>query len=774
MDELGTIGSIASIVALALTIGGIALRCLRSRQETHKIPICRYYVQGNVFTDRTESLEQLTSSVRAGKRVINVYGQRGIGKSALLKYYCDMVNKLLERKNVRQDGSKFRSNVKEAYYIELSGFASSDFGSQIANVALRDKDASWNDFLDRVSRRARRKKVLVVFDNVNNAALARQIESIISGCLACSDNVIVVVGSIEELALLSMDDLSQVETIPLDLFNEGDLFDFAEKNGRNISEAMLSQILDFSSGLPVFISLLLENSAEGLSPISYTSSRMKEYLCRILDDLGEEDRRLALHIGLLSASRPILPISLLDELACSYTQDSLIRLESSSLLELNGDEGTIRMHELIKNLICQIGQNETSIIKGILEYYTDRGMVYEQAYYLILLGDDQREHDICHAIDAAIEEENYSFLLLLGEHYKLFQDFSRRPRNGLSEESFLSIIYGYVEGLLGVGNYPAAREVVDKCKISTRKPDSEMQFRLSLSTAKLYQLENNYTESIATFGILLEESRNDARFSCHEAKCLWGIAHSMRHMGSDYVTALEYYDQSSNVGSRAGQYGIVLNNLREKMPVLLLLERFNEAKCLMEDINALLKTIPIDTCLPERISLKRAEATYLRVTDESMGIKSLYLTESALEDYKKLNKRLQYDAYFEIGEFYRLSGKYALACKNYRKGLVFSRKNKDQNMESFCLVALVLTAMADGKTPDNDIVTDMANLLPDIQRHKLLVNSALMKGSIAIARDMPADGDDITTLEASGYAAAANLFRRPSLRAFRDTSLFLM
>ena len=95
-------------------------------------------------------------------------------------------------------------------------------------------------------------------------------------------------------------------------------------------------------------------------------------------------------------------------------------------------------------------------------------------------------------------------------------------------------------------------------------------------------------------------------------------------------------------------------------------------------------------------------------------------------------------------------------------------------MESFCLVALVLTAMADGKTPDNDIVADMANLLPDIQRHKLLVNSALMEGAIAIAQGMPVDGDDVIALETSGYAAAANLLRRPSPRAFRDTSLFLM
>ena len=45
--------------------------------------------------------------------------------------------------------------------------------------------------------------------------------------------------------------------IELPTFNEDDIFDFAQRNSKSISSEYFKKILDFSDGLPIFVSLLL-------------------------------------------------------------------------------------------------------------------------------------------------------------------------------------------------------------------------------------------------------------------------------------------------------------------------------------------------------------------------------------------------------------------------------------------------------------------------------------------------------------------------------------
>lgn len=104
-----------------------------------------------------------------------------------------------------------------------------------------------------------------------------------------------------------------------------------------------------------------------------------------------------------------------------------------------------------------------------------------------MLNYENRNSEIIRVIEKAIDGEKYSFLLLLGEHYKLLYDWNNQ-RSGIESKTFLYVIYGYVSGLIGVGNYPAAREVIDTCRISANNLETILQFRFSLLTAQLYHL----------------------------------------------------------------------------------------------------------------------------------------------------------------------------------------------------------------------------------------------------------------------------------------------
>ena len=169
------------------------------------------------------------------------------------------------------------------------------------------------------------------------------------------------------------------------------------------------------------------------------------------------------------------------------------------------------MHELFRNYIVKKYNNEKDIIGLIYNYYNHDNRVFEKTYYLLMLNYENRNSEIIKAIKNAIDGEKYSFLLLLGEHYKLLYDWNNR-RSGIEPKTFLYLIYGYVSGLIGVGNYPAAREVIDTCRISANNPETILQFDFSVLTAQLYHLQNEYDLSIETYNILLNNIGENESF----------------------------------------------------------------------------------------------------------------------------------------------------------------------------------------------------------------------------------------------------------------------
>lgn len=772
--ELSTIiQTAAAAVTIIATISGALwgiIKVIRNR----KLRITSYYISRGVFADRDTSLDDLALKFQGGAKVINVYGKRGIGKSAFLRFFCDCVNHKIGRENLgrKVHVKKIQKLKGKAFYFHLSGDGARSIDEQIISQ-IPWLGSTLIEIANTLSRNIKRQKIFIVLDNINNAGLSKEIEGIIDIFLAHSANYRIVVGSIEKQPLLNIMDIHQFGHIELPAFNEADIFDFATRNSKSISSEYFKKILDFSDGLPIFVSLLLNNDVTVLSSITYDKDRMDNYLGRIIDDLDNTLCLIAQYIGFLSVTKPIFACRDLKEFDIDLPNGCFEKLENCSLIEFDSKAQTIKMHELFRDYICRRFCSRTDIIQRIYEYYCRMGQLYEQIYYLIMIENKARDKTIIRGIENAIQEENFAFLLMVGEHYKRLYDWNPVISN-MSEETFLSVVHGYLEGLIGVGNYPAAREVIDKCKISARTPKTDLQFRFSMLTAKLYHLQNNYEESIGVYSILLKDAQQNEAFGKYEAKCLWGIAHSYRHQGKELDLAIEFYNESIRVAKRLNRKSEIIRAMREKLTILMCRGKKNAAKKLYRKIITAIRGLPEDSYFGTRASFLKSKAQYLAVIDGSHYSLQYEILSKVLADYKLQRKRLQYNLYFQIGEYYRRLKKINLAKENYEIALSFSKKNLDHNLETLSQIALKICDICSNSVDQQSAEADMINCIEICQQFDLNTNKLLAEMLLAYIQGINVDGSVVSEFIRLGYKGGINACRKMRCDSLHQLDLFLM
>lgn len=565
-----------AVFGVLATIAGTiwaSVKATKSFFKNKKVELNTYYIARGVFSDRLGSLNELQRAVNSNARIINVYGKRGIGKSAFLRFFCDSVNHKLNRLN-KNKRKRLKIGKGIAIYIELSGYGNISITDQILS-SVSTKDITFAQYIEELlSKTLHKKKIYIVLDNINTNALGKEIEAIVDILFSHSPKFCVIVGSIEKQPFINFINDNIIEYMQLNTFDENDIFDFAENNDCDIPPNMIQKILSFSQGLPIFVSLFLKNNGEHLS---FSGERIDKYMERIFDDLSPQSKQISLFIAFLSITNAVIKLQLLQYFICSISENDLEELRNSSLIEYDTINVTIKMHELFRNYIVKKHNNEKDIIGLIYNYYNYDNKVFEKTYYLLMLNYENRNSEIIKAIKNAINREKYSFLLLLGEHYKLLYDWDNQ-RSGIESKTFLYLIYGYVSGLIGIGNYPAAREVIDTCHISANNPETTLQFEFSLITAQLYHLQNEYDLSIETYNILLNNIGGNKSFQKYEAKCLWGIAHSLRHKGYDWDGAIDYYNRSIEVAIRLGRESEVLKSMMEKLNIYMLQNKEEDCK----------------------------------------------------------------------------------------------------------------------------------------------------------------------------------------------------
>lgn len=326
-----------------------------------------------MFSDRLGSLNELQRAVNSNARIINVYGKRGIGKSAFLRFFCDSVNHKLNRLN-KKTRKKLKIGKGIATYIELSSYGNASIVEQILNT-VATKDVTFAQYIDELlSKTLRKKKIYIVLDNVNTNALGKEIETVVDILFSHSPKFCVIVGSIEKQPFINSINENIIKYVQLNTFDENDIFDFAENNNCDIPN-MIQKVLSFSEGLPIFVSLFLKNNEEYLS---FSGERIDKYLERIFDDLSSQSKQIALFIAFLSITNAIIKFQLLQHFMCLIFENDLEELENSSLIEYDKANANIKMHELFRNYIVKKCNNEKDIIGLIYNYYNNDNKIFEK------------------------------------------------------------------------------------------------------------------------------------------------------------------------------------------------------------------------------------------------------------------------------------------------------------------------------------------------------------------------------------------------------------
>lgn len=764
MDIIQTIcaiiGTLATFIGFLSIIGKYYLNKVKLKKKFKK----KYYISRGIFVDRTKSIKQFRELLSNNVNIINIYGNRGIGKSAFLRFLCDNINNNLNYQN-KQNRIPFKKLKGFALYIELSIYGERTIEDQILNMYGGD---SFIELIEEILKIAKyKKKIFIFLDNINTKTLSKQIESLLDKLWNISSKFCIILGSIEKQQLLQLQD--KIGYIYLEKFGEDDIFEYADKNNYAISTNDINNILDFTKGLPIFISFLIKNQA---NYFDYNAEKLECYIERVLENLNKEQSKLAYYIAFLSITNSLISLSLLKKFITDISTIDLEYIEKNSLIEYDQENHYIKMHEIFRNYIVKRFRHLNKIISDIYAYYDEQNLEFEKTYYLIMLDNIDNVAMINNTIEKAIASDNYSFLILLGEHYKLLNDW-KVNKYLLDAESFLKLLYGYVYALMGIGNYPAAREIINECKIPARSIDNVMQFRFSLLTANLYHLQNEYDISIETYNILLSTENNEL-LNKYGAKCFWGIAHAIRHEGYNLEHALTYYNESIKKAEETHKESEIIKSMLEKLSIYLLREDIPQSKELMRTIKTRMTKLPNSGYYFTKLSFKTYETRYNRIINKCITHKEFKQLNEVLVEYKKHGKRLIYNIYFEIGELYRSVNDFENAIKYYKKSLLFSNQNYDFNLKTLSIIALSICQIVSTIYSQADITIRLAQVIDDCEKHNLYINKLLAELLLNIIKNNSFDSVLMDELKRVKYLSAINIYDKHNILYINELILILM
>ncbi len=762
MDSLTAIQKILLIVSTIITVGTFIWKYFN-----RKIRLKKYNVINHVFTDRKNTLNEITLKLFE-TNIINVYGNRGVGKSSFLKYYGDIINSKENKKHLqKQPTYKLIKKLIKRYsclYVEISGYENRDnLHKQISKSIYTKDNYTIEEIAKRLSKRLPfQKKWIIIIDNINNLGLEKEIEIIIQTFSSYSENFKFIIGSIDSLSFINLSG-ANIANISLKNFKEKDVYEFLQNNtdASKFSQEMLSSLLTISNGLPIFVGLFYEDFSQQNKSF-LNKKKLESYISEIIEKLEEDVLDVAQIISILSISQATIPFTDILKINSNINKDTLQNLENNSLIEIDNVHKSLKMHELFRNFINSKYINNSSFQDKLDDIYTklescsDDDSAYNIAYLIVLMRNGiAHQSKITYLINNAIQEENYSFLLLFGEHIKTTIGITKLSVS-FQKEVFISIIYGYLKGLIGVGDYPAAKEVIDTCNIEARNPTSNVQFDFSLTVAQLYHLQNNYNLAIATYEILLETIEVNKHFNHYTADCFWGIAHSLRHQGEDLETAKYHYQRAIEVSKSQNRRSMILKNMLELLTIYNATADLLESQKQLNEIEKELSCLPQGKYVSTRISYYKYKARHLRTMTTNTSEEEFSLLSKSLNEYKRIKKRLQYNAFFDMGEYFRKLKNFKSAVSNYEISLRFSRKNLDKNLETMSIIGIILCELQSEKFFYFKSIEEQLNqiiyVIETCIDKNLFMNKYIAKIILSKIKKERIDDDIITTLKRLKYS----------------------
>jgi tetratricopeptide (TPR) repeat protein len=679
-QDLAVVQTVAAAFSAIAAVSGALLARPRDRTDDGRLQdaLTPHLLDDERLINRTAEMRDLVACID-DSRAVGCHGPRGAGKSFLLEHLTDVINGYRSR-SVGQSRPK---RVAAALYFDLAdavGFPEAQ--AQICHAVLGNPAATWAEFALSVERAYKRRRVVLILDNVNSEGIWRQLGQAARQYCAIRPQDRLVFGSIDEVVLSNLK-VTQVEVLGLDLDATEELA--AARGFRLTHEELVTLHRDWE-GLPFYV--------------CYQAAQDQ----RLIPDLPAETRRLVAYAALLAV---VVRRINFGELRGSGVADMEKHVQTAVdrgiLTRLpEGKSRRYKIHDIYRDAVLRELGPEVKEVALALVDRTYRTGELEHAALLAMFADPEQietiplDHLLEQVIGTAIQSKNYALIGSLHTRASENSDMTRFiSRDDARADLFC---FARASELAGLGHYEEAEEeILTSTVVRTRwqpgSASSELQANLRFLQADIAHLLNRYDESVFMFEELGEWAAIAGRDGLR-ARCVWGQGHALRHQGRDFERALQLLDQAAFLAENAGEpfakaYAVCNANgikvLNDAVPDG---EEDRLAAIELEVAGSSAQS----SCLLE-VWKTQAQLAWWRGDRQRASEIVKAATERALE----LNDRLLYNLYFERAEFQRLTDAPEAAIDGYRAVLEFGTGNRDRNLISQALLGLVLAEIGSGQ-----------------------------------------------------------------------------
>lgn len=688
---LGFVGSIASIISLGASFGVIGKPI-----ESQFRPIGKYSGNHSQFTNRINEFQYISQKIETST-LINIFGDKGVGKSELLKMYSDMINGNLSKKIGYDFTIIKKQKNKRALYFDVSDkTGATDIISELCNRTFLNMSPSIENFIQNINNNFKNYMLIIIIDNINNQGIRRDMDRIMELYRRERPNDVFIIGSISRYISFKFP-VEEIEVLP---FREKEIATLASRKQKKLSEEDLKNLFSFSQGLPIFLEIILNYSAEEKLSEKIAILNIKEYIfSEIINNLSDSSAEMLKCASFLNISRVELDSYLLTELGFEHVEDKIAELKRYSMIITDPKSNSFKVHDRIAEIITDFYFKQAEETNSqIASYFKNHGYYREYVLHTLVSNRLVDEfQDVINIIKVELENENLAFLISVGQLSTKFNR-SNYIANKIPEVYNL-ILYTYLYATMGIGDYINAASIVKNTnKIpsaisSITSINNQIEFDYHFLWADLEHLQNKYSNAIQNFEILREKAL-ELGFLELESKCVWGIAHSYRHQGKYLTRSYEFYCECEKLSRKHDQKKYLIKSLNGKICINLVWsnKQFEYEKI----FNEIYKIAEKDSSLQDTIySTKKYHSIYLRRIKHYADAKIQII--EGLEGFKRIGKRLIYNMHFELGEYYRDLEEYDSAFYNYNIACEFANKNLDKNLLTQSRLAILLTEIGADK-----------------------------------------------------------------------------
>lgn len=650
-------------------------------------------VQNDRLVDRTREVGELTAFL-ADSGVINCWGAKGAGKSFLLKHFSDVVNGY-RRPNPDHPGAV---GVDAAIYFDLAeAVGAAAFEWDLPRQVMEKEEATWDDFVRHVGKKFRRRRVLLIFDNVNTPALWPAVGGAAYSYQVGRPEDVLIFGSVQKIALNNFTP-SRLQISGLEPEFTGELI---ANKGVELSQEKVEGLQRQFNGLPYYTGLFAVYG-DG-APGSADSAELETVLdTDLIPTLGGPTRSLLAYGALLALVSRQISIEDLEQ--CSLSNlDVQLRADEGLLTPLADHGGSFGMHDVLRDSVLRMVKPEVGDAAIHLFQVARSQRRYLQAALFAMFTDPDEiggsafDEVLGLVIRGAVESRDYAVLENLHDRSRE----SIRIRRFIAEdrERHELFSWGRASQLAGLGQYAQAEDELlsfgmgdrPQAWSAYRRSDLDPQIRFLL--ADLAHLQNRYDDAAQMFLELGDWAMSAAgRDPSLHARCTWGRAHVLRHQGSDLDSALELFEEAAGLGRRADELFSQSYSITGATAIRVFLQDLDsDEEQRLVDIEADVIAAGRKGYLLE-IWKSQAQVAWLR----GDGKRAFELLDAAIGSALEQNDRLLFNLYFEKGEFLRLSGHPEDGLSHYLDVLRFGEGNGDRNLISTALLGIVLAEMTVG------------------------------------------------------------------------------